>query len=60
MEKATLILDYLNVSQGSNGSFSHQGDKALDLSGKDSGISSLKAPFTGVVKKYTHHLIQFG
>lgn len=51
MEKATLILDYLNVSQGSNGNFSHQGDKALDLSGKDSGISSLKAPFTGVVKK---------
>lgn len=51
MEKAVLMLDYLNVSQKANGSFSHQGDKALDLSGKDTSISDLKAPFTGTIKR---------
>ncbi len=51
MEKAVLMMDYLNVSQKANNSFSHKGCKAIDLSGKDSGIDSLKAPFTGVVKK---------
>ena len=51
MEKAVLMMDYLNVSQKANNSFSHKGSKAIDLSGKDSGIDSLKAPFTGVVKK---------
>lgn len=51
MEKAVLMLDYLNVSQKANGSFSHQGDKALDLSGKDSSVSDLKAPFTGTIKR---------
>lgn len=51
MEKAVLLLDYLNVSQGANGSFSHKGDKALDLSGKDTGISDLRAPFTGTIKR---------
>ena len=51
MEKAVLILNTLNVSQKANSSFSHKGDKALDLSGKDTGIESLKAPFTGIIKR---------
>ena len=51
MQKAVLMVDYLNVTQGANGSFSHKGDKAIDIAGKDTGIESLKAPFTGVVKR---------
>ena len=51
LEKATLIMDYLNVSQKADGEFSHKGDKALDLSGKDKSIDSLKAPFTGIIKR---------
>ncbi len=51
MQKAVLMMDYLKVSQKANGSYSHKGDKALDLSGKDQNIDSLKAPFTGIVKK---------
>lgn len=55
IEKAVLMMDYLNVSQKAGGEFSHKGDKALDLSGKDGGIDSLKAPFTGIVKRiYTN------
>lgn len=51
MQKAVLSLDYLNITQGSNNSFSHKGDKAIDIAGKDSSISSLRAPFTGTIKK---------
>lgn len=51
MEKAVLLMDYLNVTQKANNDFSHKGDKAIDIAGKDSGIDSLKAPFTGIVKK---------
>ena len=40
MEKAVLMMDYLNVTQKSNSSFSHRGDKALDIAGKDNGIDS--------------------
>ena len=55
MEKAVLILNNLNVSQKANSQFSYKGDKALDLSGKDTGIESLKAPFTGIIKRiYTN------
>ncbi|MBR6690416.1 MAG: LysM peptidoglycan-binding domain-containing protein [Bacilli bacterium] len=55
MEKAVLMLDNLNVSQKANSDFTHKGDKALDLSGKDTGIESLKAPFTGIIKRiYTN------
>ncbi len=55
MQKAVLMMDYLNVSQKANSSFSHKGDKALDLSGKDKGKDYLKAPFTGIVKRiYTN------
>ena len=51
MEKAILMVDDLNVSQNSGGYFSHQGDKAIDISGKDTSIDSLKAPFTGIIKR---------
>ena len=51
MEKAVLFMDYLNVTQKGNSSFSHQGDKAIDIAGKDSGIDSLKAPFTGIIRR---------
>lgn len=51
MEKAILMMDYLNVTQNGNGSFSHRGDLAIDIAGKDSGIDYLKAPFTGIIKR---------
>ena len=51
MQKAVLLMDYLNVTQSGNGSFSHKGDLAIDIAGKDTGIESLKAPFTGIIKK---------
>lgn len=51
LEKAVFMMDYLNISQKANGEFSHKGNKALDLAGKDRGIDELKAPFTGVIKK---------
>lgn len=51
MEKAILMMDYLNVTQSGNGSFSHKGDLAIDIAGKDSGIDYLKAPFTGKIKR---------
>lgn len=51
MEKAVFLMDTLNVSQKANGNFSHKGDKALDIAGKDTGIDSLKAPFTGIIKR---------
>ena len=55
MEKAILMMDYLNITQSGNGSFSHRGDEAIDIAGKDSNIDNLKAPFTGTIKKiYTN------
>lgn len=51
MEKAVLMMDYLKVTQKANNDFSHKGDCALDLGGKDTGIDNLKAPFTGKVKR---------
>ena len=51
MEKAVLLMDYLRVTQSSNDDFSHKGNYAIDIAGKDSGIDFLKAPFTGIVKR---------
>lgn len=49
------MMNYLNVSQRGGGEFSHRGDYAIDLAGKDGGIDSLKAPFTGIIKRiYTN------
>ena len=51
MEKAVFMMDYLNITQKANNEFSHKGDKAIDIAGKDSGIDNFIAPFTGVIKK---------
>ena len=51
MQKAVLMMDYLNVTQGANSDFSHKGDCALDLAGKDTGRDDLRAPFDGTVKR---------
>ena len=51
MEKAVLLMKYLNVTQRGDESFSHKGDKAIDLAGKDGNIDELKAPFTGTIKR---------
>lgn len=51
MQKAVLMMDYLRVTQKANSNYSHKGDYALDLGGKDGGIDDLRAPFTGVVKR---------
>lgn len=51
MEKAVFMMDYLNITQKANNEFSHKGDKAIDIAGKDTGIDNFKAPFTGVIKK---------
>jgi hypothetical protein len=51
MEKAVLNIDILNVTQGMNGSYSHKGDLAIDIS----RLSGLRAPFTGKIKRiYTN------
>lgn len=47
MEKAILNVDTLYISQGMNGTYSHNGDLAIDIS----RLTHLKAPFTGVIKK---------
>lgn len=51
MQKAVLMMDYLRVTQGANGSYSHKGNKAIDLGGYDTNKDPLKAPFTGTIKK---------
>ena len=60
MEKAVFMMYYLNITQKANNEFSHKGDKAIDIAGKDSGIDNFKAPFTGVIKKYLRLIIQYG
>lgn len=50
-EKAMFPMEYLNISQGVNGSYSHKGRLAIDIYGKDSGIDAFCAPFTGTIKK---------
>lgn len=50
MEKAILNVDTLYISQKMNGTYSHNGDLAIDIS----KLTYLKAPFTGVIKKIYH------
>lgn len=50
-EYAMFPMMHLNISQGVNGSFSHQGTNAIDITGKDTGIDTAYAPFTGVIKR---------
>ena len=56
MEKAVLMMDYLRVTQTGDNDYTHKGDKAIDIAGNDTRIDSLKAPFTGTIKKiYTEN-----
>ncbi|MBR6689763.1 MAG: hypothetical protein IKL65_00330 [Bacilli bacterium] len=48
MEKAVLNVKKLKVTQGMNGSYSHNGELAIDI-GYD--CEYFKAPFTGVIKR---------
>ena len=48
-QKAMFIMDTINISQGMYGSYSHQGSKAIDLTGRDGGIDPAYAPFDGKV-----------
>ena len=50
-EKAMFPMQYMNISQGVNESYSHQGRLAIDLCGRDRGIDAFYAPFTGTIKK---------
>lgn len=44
-------MEYMNITQGVNGSYSHQGSNAIDNAGKDTGIDNAFAPFDGIIKK---------
>lgn len=48
MEKAVLWIKKLNVTQGMNGAYSHNGELAIDMGRV---CEWLKAPFTGTIKK---------
>lgn len=60
-ENAMFPMEYLNISQGVNNSYSHQGRLAIDICGKDTGIDAFPAPFTGTVKKTygSDHVVWF-
>ena len=54
MEKPIFPMEYLRITQGYNEG-SHTDSYAIDNAGKDTGISPIYAPFTGIVKKiYTN------
>ncbi len=50
MEKAIFPSKYMRITQGYNVG-THIDSYAIDNAGKDSGISKLYAPFTGIIKK---------
>ncbi len=50
-EYAMFPMTTLNVTQGVGGSYSHAGTLAIDIAGKDGGIESAYAPFTGTIKQ---------
>ena len=60
-EKILFPMEYLNITQGYGypcegqpaNTFSHSGQKALDLKGRDTGIDCMYAPFSCVVKRIT-------
>lgn len=53
IEKAIFPMKYLNITQGINSNYTHQGMLAIDIAGKDTGIEDAYAPFTGVIKRKT-------
>jgi hypothetical protein len=44
-------MQYMNITQGEYGSYSHQGILALDIAGKDWSIDDFMAPFRGKIVK---------
>ena len=46
VEVALYPMEVINITQGRNGQYSHQGIDAYDLAGKDGGIDLLYAPFS--------------
>ena len=50
MEKPIFPMEYLRITQGYNEG-THIDSYAIDIAGKDYNISSVKAPFTGIIKK---------
>lgn len=46
VEVVLFPMEYMNITQGINESFSHKGDMALDLAGKDTGIDPIFMPCT--------------
>ena len=50
MEKPIFPMEYMRITQGYNEG-THIDSYAIDNAGKDTGISDVKAPFTGIIKK---------
>ena len=50
MEKPLFPMEYLRITQGYNEG-THIDSYAIDIAGIDGGISEIKAPYTGVIKK---------
>ena len=50
MEKPLFPMEYIRITQGYNEG-THIDSYAIDNAGKDYGISDVKAPFTGIIKK---------
>ena len=50
MEKPLFPCEYLRITQGYNEG-THKDSYAIDNAGKDTGISDIYAPFTGIIKK---------
>ncbi len=51
MQKFKFPMEYLRVTQGEYGTYSHQGSLAMDFGGKDTGSDKLYAPCDMVVKR---------
>lgn len=50
-EYAMFPMTTMTITQGVGGSYSHAGTLAIDIAGKDGGIESAYAPFTGTITK---------
>lgn len=50
VENALFPMQYMDISQGPYGSYSHSNNNAMDISGCSTGIDNLLAPFTGTIK----------
>ena len=50
MEKLIFPMHVINIMQGVNGQYSHQGTYAIDNAGKDTGIDDLYAPCTMICR----------